>query len=166
MSVHSFVLSFILLRGSSFSEVSIELLSPKNSKYWTNKCHYFSLQNAWAHLLLASLPVPIGRDGFLCPQSCPVECPEGEVVCPVDYDNNGCPMPLTCSGPAPEGQDPMSFCPKNAGPNGCLYTPQPDCATTDQACPIGVDPQGCHMGFNCHPMTEDCPMPSLPPPSL
>jgi len=110
--------------------------------------------------------MPIGRDGFLCPQSCPVECPEGEVVCPVDYDNNGCPMPLACSGPAPEGQDPMTFCPKSAGPNGCLYTPQPDCPSTDQACPIGADSQGCHMGFNCHPMTEDCPMPSLPPPSL
>jgi len=101
-----------------------------------------------------------GPNGQMCYNTCPTNCPDGMAPCPADHGPDGCPMaPMCVENPSPEN------CPRTHAPNGCRIVTDPQCMATDKQCPVGVDRNGCHLGFVCHAMDSTCPPPTLPPPN-
>merc|ERR1712154_107924 len=80
-----------------------------------------------------------------CPEVPPMECAEGDQVCPTGADDNGCAYPDTCM---PAGEPCPVVCPR---------TPPMECAEGDQACPMGADTNGCSFPDVCMPAGEACP---------
>jgi len=107
--------------------------------------------------------MPSYKPGVECSTSCPVTCPADQVPCPTDYSQDGCPVAQTCA-------ESMEQCPpRTRSWKGCPLIPPPMCnaepAMRDAApmveCPLGVDQDGCHMGFTCAAAGE-CPTPQMP----
>merc|ERR1712117_703139 len=84
--------------------------------------------------------MPSYKPGVECSTSCPVTCPADQVPSPTDYSQKGCPLippPMCNAEPAMRDAAPMV------------------------ECPLGVDQDGCHMGFTCAAAGE-CPTPQMP----
>merc|ERR1719195_1511936 len=88
-----------------------------------------------------------------CPEVPPMECAEGDQVCPTGADDNGCAYPDVCM---PAGAD----CPVV-----CAPTPPPMCGDDDVLCFMGEDDNGCLLPYTCMPAGEPCPVvcPRTPP---
>jgi len=88
-----------------------------------------------------------------CPEVPPMECAEGDQVCPTGADDNGCAYPDVCM---PAGAD----CPVV-----CAPTPPPMCGDEDVLCFMGEDDNGCLLPDTCMPAGEPCPVvcPRNPP---
>ena len=69
---------------------------------------------------------PWEEEPFQCPNICPTDTPSPDMIaCPVDYDGNGCPMPITYvpSDATMCGQTLEQACPRSNGPDGCPVQP-------------------------------------------
>merc|ERR1712045_1111632 len=93
---------------------------------------------------------PMGADEFGCayPDVCMPSgsvCPGGAVLCYMGEDDNGCPLPDTCM---PDGAACPVVCPNN---------PPMECADGDIICPMGADDNGCSYPEVCMPSGSACP---------
>jgi len=107
----------------------------------------------------ATSPNP-AKPGLQCPNHCPMPCGQDQVSCEADYDSQGCPMPMTCAAS-------MEMCPpRTTSWNGCPLVHDPMCSgDMSEWCPMGMGPDGCHMGFTCGEPGK-CPTANLPWPEM
>ena len=78
-----------------------------------------------------------------CPNECPTECLDNEMVC------NGPPLEGNCPGP--------EFCLPLKDDNGCDNLCPIFCPEGEKPCPSLIDDNDCVLSQVCHPMDQDCP---------
>eukprot|EP00493_Phyllostaurus_siculus_P023777 UN24113 len=81
-----------------------------------------------------------------CPEMPPMECADGDILCPMGADEFGCAYPDVCM---PFG----SVCPVV-----CPHNPPSMCADGDTICPGGTDYNGCPLMDICMPNGAACPV--------
>jgi len=96
---------------------------------------------------------PWEEEPFQCPNICPTDTPGPDMIaCPVDYDGNGCPMPITYvpSDATMCGQTLDQACPRSNGPDGCPV--QPLCGPEEMMCTPPAPPPPADGSFVCPPV--------------
>merc|ERR1719225_199598 len=81
--------------------------------------------------------IPIKDEMNGCPNHCPIQCSEKDIMCPGKMDPNGCKMSDTCHAgkfcPADCDWEKQMMCPGKMEPNGCKM---PDFCHHGKFCPV------------------------------